>query len=131
MPQALTDDHALLLWQACAYADDVTEAAQTGRLLTPSVSALTGFLHHRLLPYLAEEEEDLASGALRDEHLLRTLLVDHDRIRADVENIEGSTTRRLLALATSAVVTRLERHAAREEAWVSRTPIRAGAGGRG
>lgn len=119
MSQALTDEHALLLWQACAHADDVAEAALTGRLLTPSVSALSGFLHHRLLPYLAVEEEQLATNELHDEHLVRMLLSDHSRIRADVDNIEASTTRPLLAIAASAIVARLERHAEREEAWVS------------
>lgn len=35
---ALTDEHSVLLWQTCAYADDLTEAARSKRRLSPSLT---------------------------------------------------------------------------------------------
>lgn len=123
---SLTDEHSVLLWQACAYADDLTEAARSRRRLSPSFDAMLGFVHYRLLPYLAAEERELESSGLRDEHLAPMLFADHDRIRADVENVESSRTRRLLALATETLVTRLDHHVRREENWVSGPDSRPG-----
>jgi hypothetical protein len=46
------------------------------------------------------------------------LLTDHDRLRADVENVATSRTRRLVTLAAAALVDRLDRHMRREQAWI-------------
>jgi uncharacterized protein (DUF2249 family) len=114
----IADEHSVLLWQACAYADDLTDAAGTGRRLGPAHDAMLGFLHYRLLPYLSAEELRLPPARLRDEHMLPLLLTDHERLRADVENVETSRTRRLLSLAAAALVDRLDRHVRREQSWV-------------
>lgn len=115
----IDDEHSVLLWQTCAYADDLSDAARSGRRLTPAYDAMLEFLHHRLLPYLSEEERQLPPVRLRDDHMLPLLLSDHERLRADVDNLESSRTRRLLRLAVDALVDRLDRHVRREEAWVS------------
>lgn len=115
----ISDEHSVLLWQTCAYAEDLNDAARTGVRLTPAHDAMLEFLHYRLLPYLTNEERQLAPDQLRDDHLLRLLATDHERLRADVENIESSRTRRLLALAAAALVDRLDRHVRREESWLA------------
>ena len=112
------DEHSVLLWQTCAYADDLGDAARSGRRLTAAYDAMLEFLHYRLLPYLRDEERNLPPARLRDEHMMRLLLSDHNRLRADVDNIESSRTRRVLTLATEAFVDRLDRHVRREEAWI-------------
>lgn len=114
----IDDEHSVLLWQTCAYADDLSEAARSGRRLTPAYDTMLEFLHYRLLPYLSAEERQLPSVRLRDDHMLRLLVSDHERLRADVDNLESSRTRRVLCLATDALVDRLDRHARREETWI-------------
>lgn len=118
-----TDEHSVLLWQTCAYAEDLTDAAAAGRRLTPVHDAMLGFLHYRLLPYLATEERHLPVTYLRDRHMLDLLLTDHERLRADVDNIVSSRTRRVLVLATTALVDRLDRHVRREERWIKEDAV--------
>jgi uncharacterized protein (DUF2249 family) len=118
-PRTLADEHSVLLWQTCAFADELVDATGARGTLLPAYDRMLGFLHHRLLPYLGAEERRLPTGELRDGHLAGILLADHDRIRADVENVEAARTRRLLSIATSALVTRLDRHVQREASWVS------------
>jgi hypothetical protein len=115
-------DHSILLWQTCAYADDVIDAARAGRSVTRAHDAILYFAHHRLLPYLAEEERCLSATPLRDNHLSRLLYDDHQRIRDGVDNLEACRTRELLALAADGLVERLDRHLRREEAWVVHDP---------
>lgn len=115
----LDQEHSVLVWQTCAYADDLTEAARSGRGLTKAYDAMLEFLHYRLLPYLSDEERQLPPDRLRDDHLLRLLVTDHERLRADVDNIESSRTRPVLVLATDALVDRLDRHVRREESWIA------------
>lgn len=115
----ILDEHSVLLWQTCAYADDLSDAARSGHPLTGPYDAMLEFLHYRLLPYLTEEERRLPKTRLRDERMRRLLLTDHERLRDDVDNIEGSRTRRLLALTADALVNRLDRHVSREETWVA------------
>ncbi|HET6818879.1 MAG TPA: hypothetical protein VFH66_16745 [Mycobacteriales bacterium] len=115
----ISDEHSVLLWQTCAYAEDLGDAARFRRRLTPAYDAMLEFLHYRLLPYLNNEERQLPAARLRDDHLLQVLIADHERLRADVDNIEGSRTRRLIAMATGALVERLERHVRREESWLT------------
>ena len=111
----LTDEHGLLLWQTSAYVDDLHDGRgdRAARL-----TLLLGFLHQRLVPYLAAEEVRLLGSGLRDGHLTRLLLADHERLRAHVENIERSRTAELADMAATALLLRLERHARREERWV-------------
>jgi uncharacterized protein (DUF2249 family) len=118
-PVAIADEHSVLLWQTAAYAEDLTDAARSSRRLTPAYDAMLGFLHYRLLPYLSAEEREIDPGRLRDEHLTRQLMADHERLRADVDNVESSRTRRLLMLAAEVLVDRLDHHMRREEAWVT------------
>lgn len=115
----IRDEHSVLLWQTCAYAEDLRDAAESGRRLAPAYDAMLDFLHYRLLPYLTNEERQVPAARLRDDHLLRLLVADHDRLRADVDNIESSRTRRLLTLAGDALVARLDRHVRREESWLT------------
>ena len=115
----ISDEHSVLLWQTCAYADELTDAVAAGRGLTPVHDAMLEFLHYGLLPYLRDEERQISGARLRDDHMLRLLVSDHDRMRALVDNIEFSRTRRLLVLGAEALVDRLERHVRREESWVS------------
>jgi uncharacterized protein (DUF2249 family) len=115
----LCDEHSVLLWQTCAYADDLRDASRTGRRLAPAHDAMLEFLHYRLLPYLTDEERRLSRDRLRDDHLLETLVADHERLRADVDNVEWSRTRRLVALAAAALDDRLDRHVRREESWLA------------
>ena len=112
------DEHSVLLWQTCAYADDLGDAARSGQGLTAAYDAMLEFFHYRLLPYLRDEERNLPPARLRDDHMMQLLLSDHERLRADVDNIESSRTRRVLTLATDAFVDRLDRHVRREEAWL-------------
>jgi uncharacterized protein (DUF2249 family) len=115
----ISDEHSVLLWQTCAYVDGLRDAARSGGRLTPAYDAMLEFLHYRLLPYLNNEERQIPATRLRDDHLLRLLVADHERLRADVDNIESSRTKRLLALAGDALVEHLERHVRREESWLT------------
>lgn len=115
----ICDEHSVLLWQTCAYAGDLRGAACSGQRFTGAHDAMLEFLHYRLLPYLTNEERQLSRGRLRDEHLREALIADHERLRADVDNIESSRTRPLLALAAAALVDRLDRHVRREERWLA------------
>lgn len=115
----LTDEHSVLLWQTCAHADDLADAARSGQPLARARDSMLEFLHYRLLPYLSDEERCLPPARLRDEHMFGLLLADHERLRDDVDNIESSRTRGVLTLASSALVDRLDRHVRREEIWVS------------
>lgn len=115
----IRDEHSALLWQACAYADDLTEAARAGRSLISAYDAMLAFLHHRLLPYLADEERRLSPACLRDKRMTRLLLDDHERLRADIDNIEGCRTRSLVALTAETLVARLDHHVRREETWLA------------
>jgi len=115
----LVDEHSVLLWQTCAYAEDLSDVAQSGQRVTSAFDAMLGFLHYRLLPYLHDEERQLPPSKLRDEHMTRLLIADHARLRADVDNVESSRTRRLLTLASGVLVDRLDHHIRREERWVA------------
>ena len=115
----LSDEHNVLLWQTCSYADDLIEAVCRSRPLRVAREAMLEFAHHRLLPYLAQEERWLPPNRLRDDHLVKLLVEDHERIRRGVDNIEAGTTRQLLAFSADSLVERLDRHLRREQAWVS------------
>lgn len=115
----ISDEHSVLLWQTCAYADDLSAAIGSGRPMAPAYDGMLEFLHYRLLPYLANEERQIPAARLRDGHFLRLLVSDHERLRADVENIESSRTKRLVSLAAGVLVSRLDRHVRREESWLS------------
>jgi hypothetical protein len=112
---ALTDEHGLLLWQTSAYVDDLHGDRRDH---AAGLATLLDFLHERLLPYLAAEEADLLTSSLRDRHLARLVLADHERVRAHVRNIESSRTAELADMAANALLLRLERHTWREERWV-------------
>jgi uncharacterized protein (DUF2249 family) len=103
----------------CAYAEDVTDAAQSRQRLSPALDAMVQFLHYRLLPYLSDEERQLRATELRDVHMTGLLVADHDRLRDDVYNVETSRTRPFLTLAVDALVERLERHVRREQRWAT------------
>lgn len=118
-PISIADAHSVLLWQAAAYAEDLADATRRSRHVARAHDAMVGFLHYRLLPYLADEERELDPNQLRDEHLSRVLRSDHERLRADVDNVESSRTRRLLCLAADALIERLEHHMGREQTWVT------------
>lgn len=115
----LVDAHSVLLWQTCAYAEDLTVAARSRQPFIVERDAMLAFLHERLLPYLRREERQLPPTSLRDRHMTRLLLADHERLRADVANVAGSRTRVLLAVAVDELVDRLDRHLRREESWVT------------
>lgn len=115
---ALADDHTVLVWQTCAFAEEVREAARSGQRVTPPLDALLEFLQYRLLPYLREEERHLAPGGPGGEQLARLQLVDHDRLRAAAAELESSRTRQLLVAACDALVDGLDRHVRREERWL-------------
>jgi uncharacterized protein (DUF2249 family) len=114
----LVDEHSVLLWQVCAHADAVAEAAGSGADFAPALHGMLTFLHYRLLPYLVAEESRFGPAQLRDERMADLLISDHQRLRADVENLESSRTRSLTGIAAAALVTRLDRHVRREECWV-------------
>jgi len=119
----LTDEHSVLLWQTCAYADELVDTARSRRPLNPAFDTMLDFLHHRLLPYLSAEERQLSGSELRDEHFTQVLLTDHNRIRAGVENVEAARTRLMVTTSTAALVSRLDRHVQREETWVTDTDL--------
>ena len=108
----------MLIWQTCAYVENLTDAVQSKQRVTPAYDAMLEFLHYGLLAYLSKEERQFPPSRLRDPHLHRLLLTDHERLRDDVDNIEGARTHRLLTLASDALVNRLDRHIRREETWI-------------
>jgi len=107
----LSDEHSVLLWQTCAYADDLVAATTSHGPLATRYDAMLEFLHHRLLPYLGSEER-APEWASRD---ARRLIEDHNRIRAGVDDLDRAPTRRALAGASTALVRRLDRHVQRED----------------
>jgi hypothetical protein len=72
--RTLTDTHSVLLWQTCAYADELIDTAQSRRPLTPAINTMFDFLHYRLLLYLGAAERQLPG-----ERLTQVLLTDHNR----------------------------------------------------
>lgn len=116
----LADEHDVLLWQTCSYADELIDAVESGRPAAGAHDAMLEFAHYRLLPYLAAEERRLPAERLRDDHFSQLLLDDHARIRYGVDNVEAGRTRQLLALAADGLVERLDRHIRREQTWVTR-----------
>lgn len=122
----LVDDHSLLIWQTCAYAEELRDAARSGARLTPAFDALLEFLRYRLLPYLRAEERQLTPPQLTDDHVSRLLLADHDRLRARVRDLEAGRTRRTVVAACDALVDALDRHVRREERWLDAARRRAG-----
>jgi uncharacterized protein (DUF2249 family) len=107
----LVDEHSVLLWQTCAYADDLVAAATARGPLGTSYDVMLEFLHQRLLPYLSAEERALPPDARHGGRLL----ADHERIRDDVEDLGRAPTRRALAGASTALVRRLDQHVQRED----------------
>ena len=105
----LADEHSVLLWQTCSYADALVTAATSGGPLGTPYDAMLGFLHYRLLPYLSSEERALLPSE-------RALIGDHNRIRGDVEDLDLARTRRTLATTSAALVRRLDEHVQREDA---------------
>ena len=103
----VVDEHSVLLWQTCAYADDLVAAATSRGLLATPYDAMLGFLHYRLLPYLSAEELALVGNPDPDS-VQRGLLEEHDRIRGDVDDLDQAPTRRALARSTGALVRRLD-----------------------
>lgn len=118
----LADEHDVLLWQTCSYADEFIDAVHSGHPAARAHDAMLEFAHYRLLPYLTDEERRLPAGELRDDRLAQLLLEDHARIRRGVDNIEAGRTRQLVALAAEGLVERLDRHIRREETWITSDP---------
>jgi uncharacterized protein (DUF2249 family) len=117
-PAPLVDEHSVLLWQVCAHADELSEAVGSEADFTAALHGMLTFLHYRLLPYLLAEESRLQPAQLRDGHMARLLVTDHQRLRSGVENLESSRTRGLASLAAAALANQLDRHLRREESWV-------------
>jgi uncharacterized protein (DUF2249 family) len=113
----LSDEHAVLLWQICAYVDELVEAARSGRGLIAAFDTLLKFLRYRLLPYLTAEERQLAAAELPPAHRAQQL-IDHDEIRESVESIETAQTEALTLLATAALVSRIDEHVRAEQTWL-------------
>lgn len=115
---ALRDEHSVLLWETCAYSDELIQAVDAGVGLDAASGALLEFLHYRLLPYLCAEERRLCDSGLRDEAFADLLVADHDRIRHYVDTLAASRTSRLRAMSTRVLVECLDRHVQREQSWV-------------
>lgn len=115
---SLVDDHIVLLWQTCAYAEDVADAAQSGQHLTGAFEAMLAFLHYQFLPYLRDEEERLPSSQLCQAHMAPLLLADHELLRTAVDNLESSRSRQLVSIAAEVLVNRLDHHIRREDHWL-------------
>jgi hypothetical protein len=124
----LLDDHSVLVWQTCAYAEELGDAARSGARLTPPFDALLEFLRFRLLPYLRAEERQLTPPQLTDQDVRRLLLADHDRLRARVADLEAGRTRSMVVAACDGLVDGLDRHVRREERWLAAARRRAGTG---
>ena len=122
----LLDEHSVLLWQTCAYADDLVAAATFRGPLGTRYDAMLGFLHYRLLPYLSDEERALLADPALDS-VQHGLLDEHDRIRGHVEDLGRASTRHALARSTAALVRRLDLHVQREDG-LTGTTERSGAG---
>ncbi len=121
---ALSDEHTVLLWQICAYVDELIDAARTGRGLIRAFETLLKFLHYRLVPYLVAEEQDLAAHGLQPAHRIQQL-TEHNEIRETIEAIEAAETESRTLLATAALVTRIDQHARCEQSWIANNDHRA------
>ena len=110
----LVDEHSVLLWQTCAYADDLVAAASSRGPLGTPYDAMLGFLHYRLLPYLGAEESALVGDPDLDS-VQRGLRDEHDRIRGHVDDLDHARTRRALARSAAGLVRRLDLHVQRED----------------
>jgi uncharacterized protein (DUF2249 family) len=113
----LHDEHCVLLWQTCAYAENVVDEVRARYPPVNALSELLGFLHGRLLPYLNREAELFANVRLRTDWVARALLADHARIRADIECITASRTRSQTRQAVDALVGNLDRHLQHQQVW--------------
>jgi len=113
----LADEQSVLLWRACAYAEDVVAASESGRELRPARESLLRFIHYELLPYLRFEEGEFADWAPRGGPYHERQLVDHDRIRSGADRVESSQQGPPLTVATRTLVDRLDRHIRSEQEW--------------
>src|SRR4051794_1308260 len=114
---SLSDEHSILLWETCAYSDELVRSADSTVGIDAASDALLEFLHYRLLPYLYAEERRLRDSGLRDRALADLLVADHDRIRAHVDTLAASRTPHLRVMSSRALVDCLERHVQREQSW--------------
>jgi uncharacterized protein (DUF2249 family) len=124
----LYDEHSILLWQTCAYAENVVDQPRARYPTENALSQLLGFLRCRLLPYLNREAELLGNVGLRTDWVARALLADHPRIRADVNRINASRTGSQTQQAVEALVGSLDRHLQHQQAWFADPAVRQGVG---
>ncbi len=115
----LDDEQSVLLWQACAYAQDLIDAIASNHDADAARRALLMFVHSYLLPYLHFEEWAFFDRTTPDARLSRLQLLDHDRIRLAADTIEVTVSRTQLVLAVQSLVDCLGRHIGREQEWMS------------
>jgi uncharacterized protein (DUF2249 family) len=119
VPQTLASEHALLLGQVAARAQELLAGLSCGGWPDAELAALAGYAQAEVLRH-ASDEEMLLFPAGRSETATR-LARDHARLRAGAEVLAGAAAgEELLAPAELAAVTcdfvgRLERHMSAEE----------------
>lgn len=117
---ALTDEHALLLGQVAARAEDVVAVAARDRWPRRQLQALLDYVRAEVLQQVADEERLLfparqgpGFARLRHEHMRVRRVAD---ALAEAAHDEAGWTTSRLAAVSQDLVTTLERHLAAEDA---------------
>jgi uncharacterized protein (DUF2249 family) len=111
-------EQSVLLWKACAYAQDLIDAIESDQDACAARRALLRFIHYSMLPYLRFEETEISDRTVPDTRLSQLQIADHDRIRFAADTIEIGVSRTELAPAVQSLVDSLGRHIRREQAWI-------------
>lgn len=89
-PLTLTEEHALLLWQVTARAEELLTAAADGRWPTAELTALAGYIQAEVLRQVSDEEALLFPAAPTRE--AAGLARDHARLRSAAEVLARAAT---------------------------------------
>lgn len=129
-PLTLTEEHALLLWQVTARAEELLTAAAEGRWPAAEVAALAGYARAEVLRQASDEEALLFPSVPRRD--AAGLARDHARLRSAAEMLDRAASGEQPMSAWQVAVTardfaaQLERHLRAEEKLLAGGPAAQG-----
>lgn len=122
VPSTLPDEHALLMREVAARADDLLREADEGRWPEQQLRELVNYLHLEVLEQIVDEEWMLFRSAYHASDDLARLRRDHLELRLAIDVLAkaaaggGELSPQQLAATTRDLLTQLRDHLAAEEA---------------